>query len=287
MLLTIFTPTYNRSNTLPRLYRSLVRQTSKSFCWLIVDDGSTDNTAELIEQYKLENKIEIVYFRQENKGKPLAHNKGVELTTTELFTCVDSDDYLEDDAVEKIQFAWRNSKESDVGILAFKKTEYGIITKMRNSLVERSTLKGAYDKLGLQGDTMLIFRTEIVKLFAFPSFKDEKFVPEAFLYDKIDQRGTLLFLREPLYICEYLSDGYTSNMARLLYNNPNGYFAFINQRLSIDKGFKALFKDSIRFDAMAFAHKRALRTSNKPIWAFIAAFPGFLFYLRRYKKFVR
>ena len=100
--LTIFTPTYNRAYTLKKLYASLIEQINQNFEWLIVDDGSTDNTEEVVKQWVDEKKITIRYFKQRNGGKQRAHNKGVEICNTELFICVDSDDYIVKDSVDKI-----------------------------------------------------------------------------------------------------------------------------------------------------------------------------------------
>ena len=105
-MITVFTPTYNRAYILPRLYKSLLRQTNKQFEWIIVDDGSTDNTEEKVNNWIKENKIKIKYYKQENQGKMIAHNKGVEKSEGELFVCVDSDDYLTDNAIEIITKKW-------------------------------------------------------------------------------------------------------------------------------------------------------------------------------------
>lgn len=283
--LTIFTPTYNRAYTLERLYQSLLRQTSKDFCWIVVDDGSTDNTEQLINTWVTDNKIDITYYRQENQGKPTAHNKGVELTKTELFTCVDSDDYLRDYAVERIIEVW-NPLLSYVGILGYRCIEReGVLTKYKANRLKHATLREFYDD-GLSGDTILIYKTEVLKKYSFPRFEGEKFVPEVYLYDLIDQDGELLLLPESLYVCKYLPDGYTAHMASVLFHNPKGYFAFINQRLRFDKTIKQIFADSIRYDAMAFAHKRPLRESSRPGFAYLAAVPGVIMYLMRYKKYV-
>ena len=120
---TVFTPTYNRGYTIGRLYDSLLRQTDKRFCWIIVNDGSTDNTEELILDWIKEKRIDIQYYKQKNQGKPSAHNKGVELTRTELFTCVDSDDYLKDNAIEEIITAWQNHPDDCIGILGYRERE--------------------------------------------------------------------------------------------------------------------------------------------------------------------
>ena len=106
-ILTVFTPTYNRAYTLHLCYESLKRQTCKDFIWLIIDDGSTDDTKELVDSWILENKVEIRYYYQENQGMHGAHNTAYEKIDTELNVCIDSDDYMPDDAVEKIVSFWK------------------------------------------------------------------------------------------------------------------------------------------------------------------------------------
>jgi len=250
--ITIFTPTYNRAYVLPNLYKSLLRQTNKCFIWIIVDDGSTDQTKQLVQQWITERYIKIEYFNQNNQGKSMAHNKGVSLTKTELFTCVDSDDYLSADAIENILALWEKSGGGDrVGILAYKGYANGkSITEIRDKRCTYTTLRNAYSKYGLMGDTMLIFKTKVIKKFKFPYFSGEKFVPEAYLYDQIDQAGELIILRKTLYYCQYLEDGYTNNMAKLLVNNPQGYIVYIKQRLYIDLSLRDRITDTIRYTAM-------------------------------------
>lgn len=286
-MITVFTPTYNRCDTLKRLYKSLLNQNCKDFCWLIVDDGSADDTQKLVSKWIDENKISIRYYRQENQGKPAAHNKGVELTETELFTCVDSDDYLVSNAIEKISETWRKTQKEDiVGILAFKGySETKAVTNIKNN-INKGNLRFLYDN-GLSGDTMLVFKTDIIKKYSFPKFENEKFIPEAYLYDLIDQEGSLLVLKEILYICEYLPGGYSANMAKLLYNNPQGYFCYINQRLKFDENFRQKFFDSIRYTAMAIAHKKEKFVKNSvcPFISFLSLPFGYILYLIKYKEF--
>ena len=104
--LTVFTPAYNRASTIGRTYESLLRQTCKDFEWLVVDDGSTDNTRELVEGWASEGKIPIHYVYQKNQGMHGAHNTAYENIETELNVCLDSDDYMPDDAVEIIVSLW-------------------------------------------------------------------------------------------------------------------------------------------------------------------------------------
>lgn len=284
---TVFTPAYNRGYTLGRLYKSLLRQTDKRFCWLIVDDGSTDETQEIVSEWMKEKKIEIEYYKQENQGKPAAHNKGVKLTKTELFTCVDSDDYLTDDAIAEILRAWDELPGDCIGILGYIQGEReGVLTKCSDDSIIKGTLRYLYDH-GLSGDTILIFRSDVLKKFTFPRFAEEKFIPEAYLYDLLDQEGKLLLLRKAIYVCEYLPDGYTAGMAKLLYMNPQGYFCYINQRLRFDRTIKQRFADSIRYDAMAIAHrkKRVVRDAVYPLYALLAYPAGWIFYKKRYASY--
>lgn len=285
--LTIFTPTYNRAYTLGRLYNSLKLQTSKDFIWLIIDDGSSDNTNELVQKWINENLIKIEYCIQENSGKSMAHNKGVELTKTDLFTCVDSDDFLIRTAVEDILKSWNSKNDMKlVGILAYKGISNGkSLTIMKNTNIESSTLKDGYSKYGLGGDTMLIFKTAIVSKYKFPQFKGEKFVPEAYLYDLIDQEGKLLLLRKVLYYCEYLDNGYTNNMSKLLANNPNGYITYIKQRLIFDSNLKEKILDSIKFTAMYIVSEKKLyiKSCVYPIITILTWPLAYIFYVKRYK----
>ncbi len=291
MMITIFTPTYNRGKTLPRLYESLCSQTNKNFKWLIVDDGSSDNTRSLIESWVEEKKIDIIYIYQENAGKSAAHNVGVENTDTELFTCVDSDDYLTANSVEEILESWSRIKQTDNkigGLLLFKMLESGEPTTIyKPTRRKKGTLKSFYDDGILAGDTMLVFEKEKLKWFSFPTIDGEKFVPEAYLYDEFNYYYDFYLIPEYLYICDYLEDGYTKNMARLIANNPNGYRQYIIQRLQYDEKMRHRFSDTIRYVAISFCHPKREIIKEAPYrWiAVLMYMPGFLLYLKRYKKF--
>lgn len=288
MFLTIFTPTYNRASTLPRLYASLCRQTCQDFEWIVVDDGSTDDTPQLLAAWQAEGKLSLRVHRQANAGKMAAHNRGAALAEGDMFVCVDSDDYLADHAVETLMDAWHTLPPECIGMLALKIQADGTpVTTLADKAVTGSTLKGAYDRHGLSGDAVLILQSSVLKKYTFPSFPGEKFVPENYLYDRLDREGPLRILREGLYICQYLSDGYTAHIAHTLYSNPQGYFAYITQRLQLDDTIASRFLDSIRYVAMAIAHHKPLRESPRPLWAYAALLPGYLFYLHRYRRFCK
>ena len=260
--LTVFTPTYNRSYTLPRLYDSLCRQTSNDFLWLIVDDGSSDDTSQLVEGWKGENKIEIFYYRQENGGKMRAHNKGVQLSKTKLFVCVDSDDYLANIAVEKILFTWNEyyQKENIAGVIGYKEIKKNGVSNILSSFpsILTSTLSGLYAK-GFVGDTTLVFRTDVIKQFPFPEINGEKFITESYVYEQIDQSYVYVLLNEPLTICEYQEEGYSYNIIKVHYKNPKGMALYYNQHSLLTK--KGLI-DSLRSVVYYIIYSRLAKENN-------------------------
>ena len=166
-LVTVFTPTYNREHTLPQLYDSLCRQTCKDFVWCIVDDGSKDNTEELVQEWVSKNQITIEYHKQSNGGKMRAHNFGVRLCKTPLFVCIDSDDYVSDTFVESVKGYYPQIKDEAglAGIIAYRtiKQEDGTFrVKCKFPYSGKSTLTALY-KGGFFGDTTLVFKSEVIK----------------------------------------------------------------------------------------------------------------------------
>lgn len=230
-LITVFTPTYNRANLLPRLYDSLIKQTNKNFVWLIVDDGSTDNTSDLVNSWSNEGKIDIRYVFQENAGKMKAHNRGVRECQTELFMCLDSDDYLSDDCIEKIYLHWRDYKDNPKvsGMVAYRKMVGRTPTFFPD--VEYSTLHNV--NRTYVGETALAFRTHILRQFPFPEIEGEKFIGEGIVYEKLDQKYVLAVIPEYWMICEYQEGGYTDNSLKVLVDNPRGWALNARQKYEI------------------------------------------------------
>lgn len=244
--LTIFTPTYNRAYCLPALYHSLCAQTDSAFEWLVVDDGSTDDTRNLIECWKQEGRIRIRYFWQENAGKAQAHNRGGELARMELFVCVDSDDVLKPNAVADILSLWRQHSDQ-IGMIFLKERLDGRPMAYWDNKTQYCTLYDAYRKYGLRGEAMLVYRTALIRKYKFPTFEGEKFIQESYLYDRLDQEGTLYITDKSLYRAEYLEDGYTRNSNKIFRENPHGYQAYIVQRLKLDKKLKYKILDTILY----------------------------------------
>jgi glycosyltransferase involved in cell wall biosynthesis len=230
--LTIFTPTYNRGYTLHLCYESLIKQTSKDFIWLIVDDGSTDNTKNLVEKWMDEQLIHIIYHPQENQGMHGAHNTAYQLIETELNVCIDSDDYMPNDAVEKILSFWEEHGNSKVsGIIGLDASPNGEIigTELPDS-IGSSTLFDLYNKYGVTGDKKLVYRTELTKKYTYPLFYGEKYVGLAYKYFMLDKEYKMLLMNEVLCCVEYLPDGSSLNMMNQYRKNPKG-FAFYRKEL--------------------------------------------------------
>lgn len=263
-LITIFTPTFNRVDKLTRLYESLIKQTCKDFIWLIVDDGSTDETFNYVQEIINEKKIKISYHYQVNSGKYIAHNLGVSLSNTKLFCCVDSDDFLTSNAIELVKNKWEKviTQKDIIGILALKSYLNGnYITKIKKN-VEKSTLQEAYRKKILEGDTMLIYRTEIIKNVKFPTIENEFFFPEVYLYDLLDEYGELSFLAEALYMCEYLENGYTNNLSSIIKQNPTGYLLFLKNRIELKDNLIDRLINTIKYSGLCIAINKKYDLSN-------------------------
>ncbi len=241
--ITIFTPSYNRAYCLHHCYESLKRQTSKEFIWLIIDDGSTDHTRDLVSSWITENVIEIRYHWQENQGMHGAHNTAYELIDTELNVCIDSDDYMPDDAVEKILSFWRkygsNKVSGIVGLDSY--TDGRIIGSKLPEHLESSTLFALYNRHGVTGDKKLVYRTELIRQYPYPIFKNEKYVGLAYKYYMLDQEYEMLLMNEVLCCVEYLPDGSSMNMLNQYRKNPKG-FAFLRKELMKLQFASSLFK---------------------------------------------
>lgn len=239
MKLTVFTPTYNRAYIIENLYRSLQRQTCHDFEWLVVDDGSSDNTEELFRAWQQEeNPFPIRYVYQENGGKHRAINRGLELAEGELFFTVDSDDYLTDDAVELIvSFVAKLPEDMKfAGICGVKADENGkdLGKSFSGEYVDCTSLERS--QYGIEGDKAEVFYTHILRKYPFPEFENEKFITEAVVWDRIAADGYMLrFSNKIIYIAEYRNDGLTSQGLDLYHRNPLGYALYLNQARKYNK----------------------------------------------------
>jgi glycosyltransferase involved in cell wall biosynthesis len=237
--LTIFTPTYNRAATLPRLYESLLAQTVTDFEWLIVDDGSADETPELVSRFTGEGRFPVRYHRKENGGKHTAYNLGLELAQGTFFFCVDSDDFLAPEAVADIQEVLPRMGENQ-GIVAYKQELSGKrLSGVFPDRLEYCHFHELSTVHGCSGEFSLVFPTALAKEFPFPVFEGERFVTESVVYDRISPVCPMLLLPAVLTLCEYQQEGYSSNANAVMARNPAGYCLYFMQRMDILPSRKA------------------------------------------------
>lgn len=264
--LTVFTPTYNRAYTLHLGYEALQRQTCKDFEWLIIDDGSTDNTRDLVEEWIKEGIIPIRYVYQENQGMHGAHNTAYRLIDTELNTCIDSDDYMPDDAVEKILNFWKeNGSKKVAGIIGLDADFDGNIIGTTFPVGMGSTTLDGFYAQGGRGDKKLVYRTEVIKKYPeYPIFESEKYLSTGYKYQLIDQDYELLTLNEVLVKVEYRPDGSSMNMYRQYIRNPKG-FAFIRKTsMQLAPTFKRRFIEAVHYVADSILAKNSSFLSESP-----------------------
>ena len=250
-MITVFTPTYNRAYIIRNLYESLCRQTCHDFEWLIVDDGSTDNTRELISQFQAENKINIRYIYKNNGGKHSAINRGVKEANGELFFIVDSDDYVTNDAVEWIiKTAESIISESDFAGLSGVRINPNwnrIGGKFPFERIDCNAIE-IRQKYSVKGDLAEIYKTEILKLFPFPNFENERFVTEALIWNRIANAGyKLRYTSAPIYVCEYRPDGLTAHMTKLRMQNPKASMKYYSEYMQMPISIKGKIKTGINY----------------------------------------
>lgn len=283
-LITVFTPTYNRKNCIYKCYQSLCNQSSFNFEWLIIDDGSRDDTQALIEQWQQEQgKFTIRYFWKDNGGLHSAYNKGIELARTELFVCIDSDDWMPNDAVKKIENIWRNIRDKGyVGIMGIDCYEDGsCVGDKFPKGIEDMFLYEKMTRYHLNGDKKMIHRTSWLKKVApMPTFAGEKNFNPSYMMYQLDQFGKLYITNDCFCIVDYQPDGMSSNIYKQYRNSPNS-FAETRKLYLAFPNTSAMFKlrQSIHYVSscqLAGKFYRGLQESPYLLYSIIAIIPGTL-----------
>ena len=243
--ITVFTPTYNRAYIIQNLYESLKRQTYMDFEWLVVDDGSTDNTNTLFEEWmNKDTAVTIRYYKTNNGGKHRAVNYALDLADGEIFFVVDSDDYLTDDALEKVNMWFQSIEGMDylVGIAANKgsSTTETVNPLFQTHYLDKSLLEmNSYMENGkkvIGGERALCFYTEFHRKYRYPEFEGERFETEAVVYNRMAHDGfKTRFFNDIIWIYEYKQDGLTQAGTSLFLNNPYGYGLWLREKAKFSK----------------------------------------------------
>lgn len=287
--LTVFTTTYNRAYTLPKGYEALKRQTSKDFKWVIVDDGSTDNTKELVQGWIEEGVVPIEYYYKENGGMHTGHTEAYKHIDTEINVCIDSDDWMADNGVELIIDRWRKyGSERYAGMIGLDVYADGSVvgTSFPEGLHECKT----YDlkrKYGVVCDKKYVYRTDIVKQYMpYPTFEGEKFTPLNYVYQQIDLKYDMLCSNDVYCVVEYMNDGSTLNIFKQYRRNPRGFAHERNVLMSIFPDIRDRFRYAIHYVSSAIFSKNwnfVSEASNKPLTVLAIPFGVLLNLYVRYK----
>ena len=267
---TVFTPTYNRAYCLSKCYESLLRQSSKDFLWMVIDDGSTDNTKELVSEWTgRDNGFEIQYIYKENGGLHTGYNTAIANADTELMVCVDSDDYLTDDAIEVIVRTWRErGSEKFAGIVALDRYENGeIIGDPLPDLEHINLIDLWINKYKIRsGDRKNVVRTEVYKGVApMPVFEGERNFNPHYMHMQISEKYDFLVLNQPLCVVEYQPDGMTNNIFHQYYDSPKSFAEGRKQAMCFPGAkFPFVFKQCIHYVSSSIFSRNKHFISESP-----------------------
>lgn len=250
-MISILTPTYNRAYTLQRLFESLIAQSDQCFEWIVVDDGSTDDTTQLLARMAKSSNLNMKVVPQPNSGKHVAINTGLAIAKADWIFIVDSDDCLTTDAVKKVSRFIQECDSDDVLGVSYRRAFLDLTPLGVNIPMERGNISFMHPTQAAQlykGDLAYIFRRSALLARPFPVFTNEKFVPELLVWNKIGDDGRIAYHhREVIYLCEYLLDGLSANFHSCLRRNPKAFKVFYQQQFFRERSLLRKLKCAIRF----------------------------------------
>ena len=249
-LVTILTPTYNRSYCLDRLYKSLCIQTSSDFEWVIVDDGSTDDTKQKVDEFNKQNKIKINYIYKNNGGKHTALNSGIKQIDSKYVFIVDSDDVITEDAIEQIiTYDKKYGDRGDIcGYSFLRKYPDG---KVNGKLFKQNEVIDTYVNVRIFGndcnaDKAEVFFTKILKQYPFPEFEGERFLGEDIVWVELSKKYKMIHINTAIYEGDYQSDGLTKNRRKGNIKSPKGCYERARKFLSVKLPTKIKIKSVLQ-----------------------------------------
>ncbi len=276
--LTVFTPTYNRVHLLTRCYESMKRQTDKRFIWLVVDDGSSDQTETAVKQWIAETtEFKIEYIYKENGGLHTAYNTAIAHIETELCVCIDSDDYMPEHAVASILQYWNaHGSPAIAGIVGLDYTEDGKV--IGDPLPDRHTVNLIDLLIGKyhihNGDRTNVVRTELYRRVApMPVYPGEKNFNPHYMHLQISKEYDFLVLNENLRFVEYQSCGMSASMWKQYRNSPRSFAQTRLLYLSLpNAGTRFYFRHCIHYvsSCILSQNKQFLKASPKKLMTLLA-----------------
>lgn len=288
-IITVITPTYNRAHILGNCYNSLINQTQKDFVWMIIDDGSVDNTQQLIKEWQKENKIKIVYYKKNNGGKASALNLAFDKVQTSYLVCLDSDDTFEKNTIEIVLSKLEKIKDNCdyCGIIALRTAQNGSVLggkEIPDGVFDIKTpeIENVYK---INSEVICFFKTNVITKYRFPVIPNEKFISPAYLEYEVCRKYKFLVSKEVLCYCEYQEDGLTKNKRTVIKQNPIGYTIVKKQSYELSTNPLFKIKHGVMYicGSLLSNDKAIIKNSPSRIMT-IALFPiGWLIYILRYK----
>jgi glycosyltransferase involved in cell wall biosynthesis len=291
-MVTIFTPTYNRKNLLLNLKVSLDNQIDRDFEWIIVDDGSTDDTERAVSSWLHNVDYFIRYYKQQNSGKHCAFNKAVKMAQGDIFVCVDSDDVLTPEAVGLIKSSFLDLDSQDVGVVSPRvnrkgeqEPEWQHIDSKKVDIIDLKEVYGIVE-------SAIAIRTNILqKEEPFIEFENEKFLPEGWLYLDLSRKGKFIAKSKAYYISEYQETGLTKNIWNHWENNYQGVLATLKKKYEVSKKYdfvncqKVQIKTILNINSLCLAtHQNVFKITPSKMKSIIFFVPSWCVYRIRYRK---
>ena len=293
-IITVLTPTYNRIDTLPRLIESLCHQTYRDFQWIVIDDGSTDNTEELFKNLKeIELPFDWEYHRKENGGKHTALNFLHPYIKGEIVLILDSDDYLTPDAIETIESEWPEYRnQNDIcGMSYFKglsaDTHLGPDNPKDFYISDHIHYRV---NMNIKGDHCEVIRTDLLKKYPLPAYVDECFMAESWLWNTVALNYKTVYRNKTIYICEYLENGLTKSGRALRMKSPLGMMdncrSYLNDEVCLKIQIKEMLLYWVYARCAGYSLAKTLQTSDRLIGMALTALPGNILYWYWKRKYI-
>lgn len=291
-VVTILTPTYNKSKTIRRTFESLLRQTNFNFEWLIINDGSTDDSLDLIKTFETDRFL-IRYIDKVNEGLNRTWNLGVREASCELIMRVDPDDYLTEDAIEQV-LKYKECLDNDSTLCSVvfltKYSDGKLVGTHPFSDIQKTNFIDYRIKYKAKGDRMEIMKRDVLLKYPMPEIEGEKFCMESVMQQNIALHFDALYIPCAIYVREYNEDSITSNITKIMRNNPKGAILVYSQyvrillnkrKIGIDVNYE-LLTNGINFYRFGFCSYREILKKSRELPTFlsiICLFPAILFYL--------
>lgn len=287
-MITILSPTFNRGGGLRSLWDSLQKQTVKDFEWLVVDDGSSDGTKDLITQLQEKSDFPIRYIYKSNGGKHTALNVGIQTICSELTFIVDSDDFVTDDAVESILKIHRKygAQKNICGYAFLRAFPDG---KVNGKKFDANEKLGSYIEVRVNGDDTgadkaEVFKTHCLKEFPFPEYPNEKFLGEDLVWLRMARKYEMVHINKTIYVGNYLEGGLTNNRRKHNIASPIGCMHRAEEFMESDLKTRYRIKGGLQYIVYGrFAGVKVvdlIRKSRHKVLATVCIPGGLLLYAR-------